>query len=248
MQLNQASVMIVEDEPALCEIIGAWFARIAARVLTAGNGAEALKLLAGNHVDLIISDLRMPVMDGVTLLKRILISGPPSPSVIFISGFSDIDAREAYALGAEGFLQKPMDRQELLQAVKQSLLARNELWSNQMPETPSTVLDLSYPSLATALEQHKIAFGRGGFCIALPHQLPEGPIKIHVEFTQDKQILEGSGIVRWTSRAEQQSGIELLYLTPASRQWFSAWIGQISTPAFIPASSSSGSFLDARSA
>lgn len=239
--------MIVEDEPVLREIVGAWFSRIAGNVLTAGNGAEALKVLAANHVDLVISDLRMPVMDGVTLLKNIM-AVERSPGVIFVSGFSDIDAREAYDLGAEAFLQKPMERQELLEAVKRSLLARGELWSNPVSDTPSTVLELSYPSLATALQQHKIAFGRGGFCIASSQQLPEGPLSMRLEFQEEKQILEGSGMVRWTSPAEQQIGIELLYLAPASRPWLASLIAQLKTPAFIPASLSSHVLREAKGA
>ena len=52
MQLKEAAVLIVEDEPILREIIGEWFARMAGRVLTAGNGAEALEVLAENPVQL----------------------------------------------------------------------------------------------------------------------------------------------------------------------------------------------------
>ena len=230
--------MIVEDEPVLREIVGAWFARIAGNALTAGTGAEALEILAANHVDLVISDLRMPIMDGVTLLKKIMFLGRRPPSVIFISGFSDIDAREAYDLGAVALLEKPIDRQELLQAVKRSLLADDELWSSPLAEMPSAVLKLSYASLAAALQQHKIAFGRGGFCIALSQHILQGPVTICLEFKEDKLILEGSGMVRWTSLAEKQAGIELLYVTPASRQWLASLIAQLRAPAFIPTSSS----------
>jgi CheY-like chemotaxis protein len=99
MQLNQATVLIVEDEPALREIIGAWFKRIAGKALTAAHGGEALAVIAAHPVDLVISDMRMPVIDGITLLKRIRASGRNMP-VILISGYSDTEARIAFGLGS----------------------------------------------------------------------------------------------------------------------------------------------------
>lgn len=248
MQLKEAAILIVEDEPDLREIIGVWFSRMAGRVLTSGNGAEALELLAGNRIDLVLSDVRMPVMDGVTLLKRIRALGNTAPSVVLISGFSDIDAREAYNLGAEAFLQKPMERQELLQSVNRSLASRTELWSTPVDEVPAATLELSYPSLARAIEQGKIAFGRGGFCIELSPSLPEEPIAIRLEFKQEKQILEGIGIVRWNVPAEGQTGIDLLYLVPASRKWLAALIEKTGATAFIPASTAGRPGVEAKSA
>src|SRR5215467_12578834 len=100
MQLEQAMVLIVEDEPALREIIGAWFQRIAGKALTAANGAEALEIIATYPVELVISDMRMPIVDGITLLKNIRASRRNLP-VILISGYSDTEARTAFDLGAE---------------------------------------------------------------------------------------------------------------------------------------------------
>ena len=59
MQLKDATVLIVDDEPVLCEIKSAWLTRLVGRVLVANNGAEALEVLAANPVDLVITDIRM---------------------------------------------------------------------------------------------------------------------------------------------------------------------------------------------
>jgi len=235
MQPKDATILIVEDEPILREIIAAWFERFARRVLTAANGGEALEILAANPPDLVVSDVRMPVMDGVTLLKKLRALGD-KPPVILISGFSDTDEREAYDLGAEAFLHKPMERSDVLEMVGRNLISREELWRTPLNDPPLKMLEMGYPSLSVALQEQKIAFGRGGFCIATPQHLAEGPIGIRLNFMEEKKVLEGAGVVRWNAPAERKSGIELLYLVPDSREWWTKLIAKIGGTAFIPAS------------
>jgi CheY-like chemotaxis protein len=235
MQLKEATVLIVEDEPALREIIGAWFQRIAGKALTAANGAEALEAIVGYPVDLVISDMRMPVIDGITLLIKIRASRQDLP-VILISGFSDTEARTCFGLGADAFLQKPMDRQELLDAVARSLAPREEVWCTPLQEPPDTTLYQGYLSLALASRQGKIAFGRRGFCISCLQALGDGPIGIRLEFQEERLVLEAQGFVRWSAPAEHQFGIELLYVAPGSRTWLGKWMDAGSVT-FIPISS-----------
>ena len=235
MQLNQATVLIVEDEPALREIIGAWFKRIAGKALTAAHGGEALAVIAAHPVDLVISDMRMPVIDGITLLKRIRASGRNMP-VILISGYSDTEARIALGLGADALLLKPMDRQDLLDTVARSLSPHEEVWYTPLKEPPDTTLHQSYPDLAWALRHGEIAFGRRGFCISCSQALVDGPIGIRLEFLEDHLILEAQGFVRWSEPAEHQFGIELLYVASGSRHWLGKWMNPGSIT-FIPVSS-----------
>jgi YesN/AraC family two-component response regulator len=107
MDLQDASILVVDDEAMLLEIFSNWFKTRARKVFSAANGALAMKILEEQDVDLIITDVRMPVMDGVTLLKKIHGTTHQVPSVIFLSGFSDVDARDAYELGAEAFIENP---------------------------------------------------------------------------------------------------------------------------------------------
>jgi CheY-like chemotaxis protein len=235
MQLNQATILLVEDEPALREIIGAWFQRIAGKALTAAHGGEALAVIAVHPVDLVISDMRMPVVDGITLLKNIRASRRNLP-VILISGYSDTEARIALGLGADALLLKPMDRQDLLDTVARSLSPSEEVWCTPLKELPDTTIHQSYPNLAGALRLGEIAFGRRGFCISCSQMLVDGPIGIHLEFQEDRLILEAQGFVRWSAPAEHQFGIELLYVASGSRHWLGKWMNPGSV-AFIPTSS-----------
>jgi CheY-like chemotaxis protein len=111
MQLKYATVLIVDDESMLLDIFREWMEEENCRILTAENGAIAVQILRRHHVDVVVSDVRMPVMDGIILLKNLTtylgVSGNiDPPKMIFISGFTDLEPREAYDLGVEVLTHK----------------------------------------------------------------------------------------------------------------------------------------------
>jgi YesN/AraC family two-component response regulator len=127
--MNQSSgakpasrIMIVEDEPLLRDTLEQLLQFSGFSVVTAGNGKEALDKLAQNPVDLVLSDIKMPVMDGVELLKniRILHAGL---KVIFFSAFADISHAEALQMGALDLLSKPVRIESLIEKIHASLAA-----------------------------------------------------------------------------------------------------------------------------
>ncbi|AEE17888.1 response regulator transcription factor [Treponema brennaborense] len=90
-------------------------------VLEAKNGAEALELCTTELPDLIITDIRMPCMDGVELMHR-LAQCEQRPSLIVLSGFDDFSyAKEAIAGGAVSYILKPVDKKELISAVNTAI-------------------------------------------------------------------------------------------------------------------------------
>lgn len=117
MKLKEAAVLFVEDELFLRESMGAWLARSVQRVLCAEDGVEALKILAANKIDLLITDVRMPGMDGVALVKRIG-KAELGLRMIMVAGYNDLSLQEAHGLGIDAIVEKPIDRAELLRAMK----------------------------------------------------------------------------------------------------------------------------------
>lgn len=82
-------------------------------VLTAGNGEEALEELARTKVDMVITDIRMPVMDGIELINR-LYGTEPRPAMVILSGHDDFAyAKEAIRCEVKEYLLKPIVREEL---------------------------------------------------------------------------------------------------------------------------------------
>ncbi len=237
MLLQNASVLVVDDEPDLLEIMAEWFRREGGTVFVAENGAEALRLVHDHQVDVVVSDIHMPVMDGVTMLQKIKSANTYLPSVIFITGFYDIEPREAYELGAEAIISKPVERKYLIDVVSRILTPREDLWRLPPAGKADAVLLANFESLAPALTRGLLAFGRGGFCIYSTLQLLEGPVDLLLDFHADHRRVTGQGIVRWSDLAEGQIGIEIIHIDDANRSWILSLTEPNKSASFIPRSS-----------
>ncbi|MGB2675490.1 MAG: response regulator [Candidatus Acidiferrum sp.] len=237
MLLQNASILVVDDEPELLEIMADWFRREGCNVLSAENGAEALLLLQTNHLDVVVSDIHMPVMDGVTMLQKIKSTNTYLPSVMFITGFYDIAPREAYELGAEAMISKPVERKQLISIVSRILTAREDLWRLPPPDKADAVLLANFESLAAAVTSGLIAFGRGGFCVYSTLQLVEGPVDLLLDFRADQRKVTGQGILRWIDFAEGQIGIEITHIDDANRPWILSLTEPNKSASFIPRTS-----------
>lgn len=235
MKLNDAAVLFVEDEPFLRESMGGWLEQQVARALCAEHGKAALAILAANRIDLLLSDVRMPVMDGIALVGKLREFASP-PRVILVTGFSDLTLRQAYEMGVDTIFEKPIDREELLWVMQNSLSDPSELWRQPIQIEAGIKLSASFSSLAEALNEADIAFGRRGFCIRSPGLLYEGPVDFVVTFTADQRVLSGQGVVRWIDSQESQAGIEITWLDDASRTWVLDLVKKKAGIEFVPGS------------
>ena len=235
MELKHATVLVVDDESMLLEIFGEWLQEENCRVLTAGDGAAALQILGSHHVDVIVSDVRMPVMDGILLLKNLttLSQGNHLPKMIFISGFTDLEPREAFNLGVEAILQKPVERAQFVGTVRRTLRSREETWS-EPPAPGGLPLHVALPRISAAIEQGRIAFGRGGFCLYFASPVREGPVRFDLEFEGQKVNFAGHGLTRWAEPDECLLGVEILNLDDACREWVIDLITVNAGSSYIP--------------
>ncbi len=109
MDTYRARILVVDDEPAILELIEDYLRIQGFDVVTARCGMEALALLEGDHPDAILLDMKMPEMDGIETLKRI-VARTPHVGVLMVSGNDDVIlAKEALALGAFDYILKPID-------------------------------------------------------------------------------------------------------------------------------------------
>lgn len=112
---------MVDDDPTLRFAIASCFKRRGFETVEASGGTEAYAVVVARHIDVVVTDFRMPDGSGLELLElvRALPDGPP---VIIITGFSeDGSLEEASRKGARAVLQKPYPRQELFDAVISAL-------------------------------------------------------------------------------------------------------------------------------
>lgn len=109
-----AKVLLVDDEEEFLETLAKRLEIRGLKVTGATSGAEAVQLADKKNFDAIVIDLAMPGMDGLQTLKRIKKSHPDA-EIIMLSGQGTVKTSiEAMKLGAEDFLEKPVDIQELL--------------------------------------------------------------------------------------------------------------------------------------
>jgi len=122
---GEGTILLVEDEEGLRQLNARGLASRGYTVLEAGNGVEAIDVLEKSEgkVDLVVSDVVMPEMDGPTLLRE-LRSRDPSLKIIFVSGYAE-DAFQKHlpADGQFAFLAKPFTLKQLVNAVKETLAA-----------------------------------------------------------------------------------------------------------------------------
>lgn len=237
MQLKDATVLVVDDELHYREIMTGWFEKEGSRVLVAENGARALELLEKNEVNVIVTDIRMPVMDGTELVKRVKAMGKYTPAAVSISGFSDLAPRDAYDLGIEAQLSKPVERKVLVSVLRRTLTDREELWAEPFRTTTLPAIAIEFESLTEALRQKQIAFGRGGFCMMSKVPFPEeSSIGFELNFKGDGQTVSGQGIVRWSAARDQLTGIEITRVSDPARAWVAGLARSNQTVSFIPRS------------
>ncbi|MDH4017537.1 MAG: sigma-54 dependent transcriptional regulator [Actinomycetota bacterium] len=120
------SVLIAEDERAAADYLQTVLVDLGYDVRVTGNGIEALIALEANAYDLVVSDLRMPQMDGFELLSHVKQRWPKLP-VIVLTGESEVSGIvEAVQLGATNYLMKPASPAVIESAVQRAMAARPE--------------------------------------------------------------------------------------------------------------------------
>jgi two-component system, NtrC family, response regulator HydG len=124
------SILVVDDEPELCQALSRLLTRHGFQTLTAHNGEEALDVMRREQVPLVLSDLMMPKMNGVELLKAAKVVSPSTEMVIVTGHGTTETAVEAMKMGAYDFIEKPFTASTALKVVrkaleKQELMAEN---------------------------------------------------------------------------------------------------------------------------
>jgi len=108
------NILLVDDEPSIRLTVGDALRSEGYNVTLAGNGAEAASLIDAKVYDVVVTDIRMPQLDGLQLFARIR-EQSPNTAVIIITAYGDVtDAVKALKMGAHDYLTKPFDNEEIL--------------------------------------------------------------------------------------------------------------------------------------
>lgn len=244
---SDVQILIVDDETDLLEMLAQLFKSFGFSVAKAENGRDALDVLNGAKVDLVLTDVRMPKMDGVELLKRIRELHPISPAVLLTSGYTDYSTADLYNFGANGFFVKPFGAAAVRNAVSRSLLKREERWAQPATDANEPKLERKYPSFEKMIASGAVRFGTGGFFLSGSGNgsgfTGKNNESVSFKFAFDDPafggVFEGTGFVRWIKNHDDPSGpaglgIEIKTLADGCREKVCGWLAKQNLVSFIP--------------
>ena len=154
------TILVVEDDLPLRKMMSAFLSMNGYRTQTAGNGEEALAVMERVLPDLVIADVMMPVMDGWQLTEEIRHGWPMMPVILVTARDSIEDKRTGFAAGADDYLTKPLDLDELLLHVN-AVLRRSQAMTSHRLTVGQTVLD--YDSLTVTRGETSITLPKKEF-------------------------------------------------------------------------------------
>jgi two-component system, NtrC family, response regulator HydG len=125
------TVLVVDDEPGIVDSLQKILERESLRVLTAGSGGEALELIRREPVSVLVTDLMMPGMSGIDLLRASRSLSPETETILMTAYGTVGNAVEAMKQGAYDFVTKPLKRAHLLRVVGKALEKRSLVQENR---------------------------------------------------------------------------------------------------------------------
>lgn len=228
-KLNSKVILVVDDEADLREIVASELEFMGAQVFTAENVIRARKILDENHIDLVISDIRMPGGTGIDLLQHIKTNYSALLPVMLITGFADITNEGAYALGAEALIHKPFKLDELLQTAEKLCLSPMERFEKNFQHTAHSIKSVNHLTL-----------GRGGITVEIVDRTRTFEVGQYVDI--DIPTLRANGVIRWIKGNSENGtsiwlGIEILSIEEQASSLIEDKIVNKTLP-FIPSANS----------
>jgi YesN/AraC family two-component response regulator len=136
----KTSLLIVEDDLLLSDCLKEFLSSEVDVIHQSYNGAEALEVLASEDVHLVITDINMPVMNGIELIKTMRLKKMVHPIIFFTAHGDEKLMREALSYGAFDFILKPS--QDLLEdALKRGIVEGMKIFSNKTEDNLDSALD-----------------------------------------------------------------------------------------------------------
>jgi len=118
---NRKTFLVAEDEDINFLLLEEILAELKLNIIRVKNGVEAIKVCESEHIDLVLMDLKMPIMDGYEATKQIRLFMPDVPIIAQTAYTSDIDKNRAIACGCNDFISKPLKKDLLISKIQEQL-------------------------------------------------------------------------------------------------------------------------------
>lgn len=135
------TTLVVEDEPDMLDTFVRLLAQVGHRCVLAQTGREAIRLIEAERLNLVVTDLRLPIVDGLAVARRARRASPPIPVIVTTAYGSAEAKRESQQAGATVYLPKPFSTAEFLDAVRHALATGSPDPQRNGPNPERTVTD-----------------------------------------------------------------------------------------------------------
>jgi len=200
--IQKTRVLVVEDEEVFRDAIVFEFQRKGFLVSSAANGREALEILSKLRIDVVISDIIMPEVNGIELLARVKSINPNLPIVMLMTGYSDITSESARSKGADALFSKPFDRKTLVDAVMKLVVAQGEALSSLSGSICTDLkANIKFKGEHLSFETRAINLYENGIFVSLKDHFPQvcDPVGFDLFFDDEDTWMGATGIVKWIS-------------------------------------------------
>lgn len=143
-------ILIVEDDPSILQLYSIVLKREGYDTLEARNGLEAWNIMEKEHIDLVITDIMMPELDGYEFVRLLRQTDAMLPILMITAKEDFLSKNKGFSLGTDDYMVKPIDVKEMVLRVK-ALLRRSSVMSQRKIEVRDTILD--YDALTVTYKQ-----------------------------------------------------------------------------------------------
>ena len=240
-------VVVIDDEKDICQMLAETLGSLQMHVETFSSAREFLERLPYVRADVIISDIRMPDLDGIQLLEEIKRLNRLSPGVIFISGFAgDYEERDLMNLGAIALLDKPIDSQKLERLILEQFVENRFARKSVLKLDSKKAIPVNR---IFTLGKENVGVGGISLRFDLNEELQElealdvgGRVDLKFKLEPSNETLTATGEVVWKRFAEGASeapslGIKFMDVPEHSQNRLKAFVTQHKILSFIPCES-----------
>lgn len=231
--------MIIDREPLAAKAVSTNFEVFGFKVDVAGDLKTAKKKIRDGKVDIVLLEAAGASREIEAFLSEVRDQSWEKPAVFLMSESENADLEKVFALGADGFLIKPLDASVTRDLIQQTCLSRKQRWMT--PFRKETDFSLKRSIEAVSADSGDILFGRGGFCVSKSGKgaaaaSVDQVVAFEIQVMTDKlcRKIAGTGLVRWAKK-KGAYGVEIKFLADMGRDLYIEWMEKNQPVAFIPA-------------
>lgn len=223
--LPQIQVLVVDDETEIRELLAKVLRSDEVKVIIAGDGKEAMQVINSTRIDILISDIKMPKMDGFGLLNQAKQSHTHAPEVLLMTGFIEESRSLAIKMGAKGIIQKPFSGREFLNWLHMSLSDKFKAYFESRLRFPVKIpTEYAQSKSSKKFEGAVLNVSRSGLLIGTNGWVPPNASEIQCWLkTSPTSVITISAVVTWSKDLkspdfEKGFGVDLKNATADSLQ------------------------------